>query len=177
MRRKSLILACLSALGLCSIAPAQKLNPIQWELAVEPAAAPPGAAIQAKLTGKLEPGWHLYSLSTPKGGPIATTINIAPDAAIAGVRIFQPKPYKKFDENFQLETETYEGEPVFLLEIRTAQAASAGLADITAQMRYQLCTDKQCLPPRKATATAKLKIDPAAPGAALAIPAGYTEFQ
>ncbi|HUS06920.1 MAG TPA: cytochrome c biogenesis protein CcdA, partial [Bryobacteraceae bacterium] len=47
----------------------------------------------------------------------------------------------------------------------------------TAQMRYQLCTDKQCLPPRKATATAKLKIDPAAPGAALAIPAGYTEFQ
>jgi Thiol:disulfide interchange protein len=177
VRLKTAILGCVFGLASLSSLHAQRLNPIAWSLAVEPAAAAPGGTIRAKLTGKLEPGWHLYSLSTPKGGPIPTTIGLAPNPALEGVRVFEPKPFRKFDPNFQLDTETYEGEPVFLLEARVAAGAPAGKVDVTSQMRYQLCDDRQCLPPKKATATAALTIDPAAKAvSAPAIPAGYSEY-
>jgi thiol:disulfide interchange protein len=176
VKLKTAILCCLLGLGSLSLLNAQKLNPIKWDLSVEPSTVAPGGVVHAKLTGKLEPGWHLYSLSTPKGGPIPTTIGLAPNPAIEQVRIFQPKPFRKFDPNFQLDTETYEGEPVFILEARIASGAASGPVDITSQMRYQLCDDRQCLPPKKATATATLTIDPAAKAAAPSIPAGYTEY-
>jgi thiol:disulfide interchange protein len=176
VKLKTVILSCLLGLGSLSLLNAQKLNPIKWDLRVEPSMVAPGGVVHAKLTGKLEPRWHLYSLSTPKGGPIPTTIAVAPNPVIEQVRIFQPKPVRKFDPNFQLDTETYEGEPVFILEARIASGAPSGPVDITAQTRYQLCDDRQCLPPKKATATATLTIDPAAKAAAPSIPAGYTEY-
>ncbi len=76
---------------------AQRLDPVQWTLTSESAKAPPGASIPLKLTAKLEEGWHLYSLTTPPGGPNPTTAVIAENAAVASTKIYQPKPERKFD--------------------------------------------------------------------------------
>ena len=55
-------LAFLVAL-LCAGLSAQRMDPVQWSLTVEPAQVAPGGKVLAKLTAKVEPGWHLYSLS------------------------------------------------------------------------------------------------------------------
>ncbi|MEJ7604695.1 MAG: hypothetical protein WKF37_00095 [Bryobacteraceae bacterium] len=52
----------------------QKLNPVQWTLTLEPATAAAGAPVLGRLTAKLDPGWHIYSLTTPKGGPTPTVL-------------------------------------------------------------------------------------------------------
>ncbi len=155
---------------------AQRLDPIHWTLSIEPSAAPPGSRVLGRLTARIDPGWHLYSMSTPKGGPIPTAIRVMENPAVGGFRIHQPKPFTKFDPNFKLDTETFDGEPVFLLEIELAKDAPSGPIELTAQSRYQACDEKQCLLPVRKTATAALTIDPGARAGQIVIPAGYVLF-
>src|SRR5580700_6450315 len=93
---------------LVSSAFAQAQDPVQWTLASDTAKAAPGAKVVLKLTAALEDGWHLYSLTTPKGGPIRTTAVLAENPAIESVKLYQPKPERKFDKNFGIDTETFE---------------------------------------------------------------------
>jgi thiol:disulfide interchange protein DsbD len=167
-------LPLLALLLLAAAASGQKLNPAQWSLGIEPARAAPGSEVLGRLAVRLDPGWHLYSLTTPRP-PIATTITLAGDAPSQGLKIYAPAPIRKFDPNFGVQTETYEGHAVFLLRIPLKADAPAGALELTAQVRYQLCDDKQCLPPVRRTAAATITVDPAARIAAPAIPAGYSE--
>ena len=147
----------------------QKLDPVQWTLAADSKAAPAGSKVLLRLTAEIEPGWHLYSLTTPKGGANPTTIKMD------GGRIFQPAPARKFDPNFQVDTETFEHKAVFLIEAVLPGGAS-GEVELVANMRYQACTEKECLPPRKKTAATKVVVSASAPAPVIAIPAGYTLF-
>jgi thiol:disulfide interchange protein DsbD len=155
---------------------AQAQDPVKWTLASDTTKAAPGAKVVLKLTATLEDGWHLYSLTTPKGGPIRTTASLAENPAIESTKLYQPKPERKFDKNFGIDTETFEKEIVFLVEAQVKKDAPAGPADLLAQVRYQTCSSTMCLPPKKKTAAFTLTVDPSAPPiAALVVPAGYSE--
>jgi thiol:disulfide interchange protein len=156
---------------------AQKYNPVTWSLRLDPPAARPGSKILARLDAKLEAGWHLYSLTTPPGGPNPTTIRLADNPAVERFRVLQPPPKRAFDTNFNLDTETYEGEAAFLIEVELKKDATAGPAELTAEVRYQSCNDRLCLPPVKRSAAATLSIDEGAKESAIPVPASYIEFQ
>ncbi len=153
----------------------QRPDPVQWSLTLDAAAAAPGARASGRLAARIEPGWHLYSLTTPKG-PIPTTVRLLDNPQVASWEIHQPKPSVRFDPNFQLDTETFDDEAVFYMVFELDKAA-AGPVEIAVQVRYQACDEKQCLLPVRKTATATLRADPAAPPAVLSVPAGYTRFQ
>ncbi|MGI8992448.1 MAG: cytochrome c biogenesis protein CcdA [Bryobacteraceae bacterium] len=159
---------------LASGAFAQKSDHVKWSLEISPASAAPGAKVLGHLKAAIDPGWHLYSLTTPPG-PIPTTIQLADRPSIERFRILQPKPVRKFDPNFKADTETYEGEADFLLELQVSKNAASGPVEIAASPRYQVCSDTSCIPPVTRQAKATLTVDPGAPVAALAIPSGYTE--
>ena len=163
--------AAIAAVGLVRAAAP---DPVQWTLEFSPAAAKPGGKALGKLTATIGEGYHMYSPTTPPGGPNPTKLSLADNPAVAHVRWFEPKPDRKFDPNFQLETETYEKQVEFLVEVEFAPSAG-GDVELTAQTRYQTCTDKICLPPKKKTAAAAVKMDSAAGAEAAAIPAGYIE--
>jgi len=158
------------------MAAAQRLNPVQWQLHLEPERAVPGSRLLGRLTARIDPGWHLYALSTPQGGPIPTTIALAPHPAVAEWKIHQPRPTRKFDPNFKVDTETYQKQADFLLEITLAPDAPVGALNLEAQIRFQCCDDTMCLPPRRVAAAAAVQVDPAAPPFEIRIPADYTEF-
>ncbi|MEO8367926.1 MAG: cytochrome c biogenesis protein CcdA [Candidatus Solibacter sp.] len=145
---------------------------VAWKVSVEPAAAPPGAKVLLRMAGHVEEGWHLYSMSTPAGIP--TKLEITPVAAIQKVRALQPKPNRAFDPNFNSDTETYEGDVAFLLEIELKKDAPPGPIELALKARYQTCNPKVCVPSRW-TGTATLTVDPAASAGPLVIPAGYEE--
>src|SRR5947209_1095687 len=167
--------AAIFLLGLASLFGAE--DPVHWTFTFDQKTAAPGSHILGRLTGKIDSGWHLYSPTTPKGGPIATTISLADSPLIAGVKAYEPKPERKFDPNFQLDTETFGEAVVFLLDVEIKKDAASGPAELTAQVRYQCCNDKECLPPKRKTAAAGISISPGAQAAAISIPAGYLEFQ
>ncbi|HBY61985.1 MAG TPA: redoxin, partial [Solibacterales bacterium] len=91
---------------------------------------------------------------------------------MSGVKLYQTAPTRKYDPNFQSDTETYEKETTFLLAAELARTAPPGPLELTARLRYQMCDDRQCLPPKRITAAAVLTVDPAAPAAAFVLPAG-----
>jgi thiol:disulfide interchange protein DsbD len=155
---------------------AQKLDPVQWTLSSQTEKVPAGANVALKLTAKLEEGWHLYSLTTPPGGPNPTTITLAENPAIASAKVWEPKPERKFDPNFGVDTETYEKEAVFWIDAHLNKDSTQGPLELTAQVRYQACNSTMCLPPKKKTAEAVVQIGPsAAAPAAFAVPAGYLD--
>ena len=152
-------------------------DPVQWTLTLEPKSAPPGSHVLAKFAAKIEPGWHLYSLTTPKGGPIPTTSSLADGPVVNGFKLYQPQPERKLDPNFQIDTETFANEVVLLYDVELKKDAAAGPAEITAQVRYQCCNDRLCLPPKRKSASATITIDPAAAAQAISIPPSYTDVQ
>jgi thiol:disulfide interchange protein len=151
-------------------------DPVQWKLTFDSQSAPPGSKILGHLMAKIEPGWHLYSLTTPRP-PIATTAGLADNPAVAGFKVYQPKAVVKLDPSFNVNTETFAEEVTFLYEIELKKDAPSGPLELTAQVRYQCCNDTMCLPPKRKTAVASINIDPAAKAEAIAISAGYTEFR
>jgi len=168
MRRGGLLLPLLSL-----VAFAQQPDYVKWSLSLEPASAAPGSKVQAHFNGAIDPGWHLYSMTTAAAKP--TSIKVAPNPAVDKVRTFQAPPKKAYDPNFQLETETYEGAANFLIELELKPDAPPGASEISTTVRFQICNDKVCIPPRSQTATATLTVDRSVQAAAAAIPAGYIE--
>ncbi|HTB19747.1 MAG TPA: cytochrome c biogenesis protein CcdA [Bryobacteraceae bacterium] len=163
----------ISFVALASLAGAAE-DPVQWTLTSESKSAAPGSHVLAKFTGTIEQHWHVYSMTTPPGGPNKTTAVIADNPAVAGFRIYQAKPVRKLDASFGIDTETFSDQYVLLFDIELKKDAAAGPVDIAANVRYQSCNDTICLPPKKKSATASLTIDASAKGAAIAIPTGYT---
>jgi len=160
-------------MAIVGIASAQALDPVKWSLTVEPATAPPGARILAHLTATIEPGWHLYGLSTPPPSR-PTTIKLP---GYDTLKIYNQEPKRAFDKNFDIETQTYEGKADFLLETTLKADAPAGPAELAAAVGFNVCDATRCLPPRKRTATASLTIDPKAPAPEISIPGGFSEFK
>ena len=164
--------SAIALLFLCPSAFAQKDQHVVWTLSVEPASIAPGGKALVKMSGRIDEGWHLYSASSPAAIP--TKIQLAPNPALEKYRILQPKPKRAFDPNFNSDTETYEGDVAFLLEVAVKPDAPAGSLELALSARYQTCNPKMCVPSRW-SGTATLTVDPAAKAAAPAIPAGYAE--
>jgi thiol:disulfide interchange protein DsbD len=124
-----------------------------------------------QLTAKIDPGWHLYSASSPAGLP--ASFQFAPNAVVERVRVYQTPPQRAFDPNFNAPTETYEGEAKFVLDLKLKADAPTGPAELPLAIRYQTCNDRECVPGRW-SGTVALRVDPAAP-ATIAMPAGFLE--
>src|SRR6202034_1109311 len=144
----------------------EKFNHVQWKLTFDQASAAPGATVLGRLEATVEPEWHMYSLTTPPG-PIPTTITSKDSAAVEKFTIFEPPPIRKFDPNFNADTETYEGTQVFLARIQLKKDLQPGPAVITFEPRYQTCSGTQCIPPRTREVTASLNVVAGAPAAAV----------
>ena len=97
----------------------EKFNHVQWKLTLDQSAAP-GATVLGHLEATVDPEWHMYSLTTPPG-PIPTTITIDSSQAVDKFTIFEPPPIRKFDPNFNVDTETYEGSQTFLARFVAAR--------------------------------------------------------
>ena len=176
--RLSLVRQILSFL-LCTVslaAQSSKFNHAVWKLTLDQSSAVPGATVMGRLEATIDPDWHMYSLTTPTG-PIPTTIELSGGPAVDGVTYFEPPTVRKFDPNFNADTETYEGTQAFLARIQLKKDAPAGPARITFVPRYQTCSGTSCIPPRTRTVTTTLTIAPSVPPVSVAIPAGYTEVK
>jgi thiol:disulfide interchange protein DsbD len=145
---------------------AQARNPVQWTVDAT-------SSDFVKVQATMDAGWHIYALTSPAGGPTPTTIKLGETTAASALRLYQPKPTVKFDPNFNLNVEAFEGAVTFLAQIEPSAARANGAVEIPLLVRYQACTDKECLP-RKTTLTAKVDFTKAA--STQAAPAGYAEF-
>ena len=130
-------------------------SPAKWSLSTD-AKGPMlanGDAFKANVKADIETGWHLYALEQPEGGPIATTIKVSEGAPfeITG-KIESPKPVTKVDPLFigldgkALVTKYYSDAVTFVVPVKANAAASTD--QLAFDVRFQLCNDTSCTPPK-----------------------------
>jgi thiol:disulfide interchange protein len=161
---------CAAALGPLH---ASRLNPVTWSLQADRQKVAAGSTVMLRLHAQIADGYHLYSFTTPGGGPIKTTASLQSRPAIKDFRVYQPKPERYRDPNLNVPVETFKGGIDFLLSAKLANDASAGDTIVTASVRYQACSDQICLPPTTKTAATSIKVEPGAAAATVSIPSGY----
>ncbi len=91
------------------------------------------------LKAEMDPTWHLYSLTTPEGGPYITTIKVVTPLKFDGA-IVQPKFERKLDENFGVNVESWEKEAIFKIPVVDATSGFV-------RVKYQVCSGTTCMPP------------------------------
>jgi Disulphide bond corrector protein DsbC len=127
------------------------LRPVHWTVVGGSAARAvvPGRTVPITVQADIAKGWHIYSLTQRTGGPIPLRIELvgAADVIVRGV-IKAPKPVRQFDQNFGIETELYSGSPRFTIPVGVPGRSSSGVRKFQIGARYQVCSDKLCLPPR-----------------------------
>ena len=168
----------IAGLAVCvaAVASAQRLDPVQWSMTSSAEVAQAGSTVPLKLTAKIEPGWHLYSLTIPKE-LYPTKITLTENPAVESSKVYQPPPVRTMDPNLKQEVETYSNQAEFLIPATLAKDVS-GPVEMTASIRYRVCDDRQCLNPRTKTAAFKLTVAPFAPVLpAFTVPAGYIEVK
>ncbi len=155
-------LAILASLAVFAATAGAAEDPVAWSgrvLSQKPLA--PGARFTVELDARIQPGWHLYALDQPEGGPIATEITLPEDQqfSFAGA-ISAPKPHVVFDPNFNLRVGFYLEKAQFRIPLEVGSAAGAGIKALNIQTRYQCCNDKLCLPPKRTTVSISIEKHP-----------------
>ncbi len=124
-------------------------NPVSWSLESDAKGktVDSGKPFKVRLKAKIEEPWHLYAIEQPAGGPVPTTIT-ASDKDVFAIdgKIASPAPVKKFDENFKIETKFFLKEALF--EFSAKPFATANVDDFAVNVKYQVCNETTCLPPK-----------------------------
>ncbi|MCO6512362.1 MAG: thioredoxin family protein, partial [Aridibacter famidurans] len=111
-----------------------------------------GDEIDAALLATVEEGWHLYALEQPDGGPIATTVKVAEGSPFElRSDVTTPEPITEYDPNFRIDTSYFKDSARFDLPLRASAGSNASGLGI--DVRYQLCNDRLCLPPKTVRVT------------------------
>lgn len=132
-------------------------NPVSMSVSVSPANVAPGGRAAAKVTTTIDGNWKMYSLTQGAGGPIPTRISLGEGPFTMG-SASGPRPKVAMDPNFGINTETYTHSAVFNVPFTVNADAPMGPATLTVKVRYQVCNDTVCLPPKTVPLTASLTI-------------------
>ena len=140
-------------LTVSSAASAQRVDPrpVIWSLAAPAMRDAPGSSVLgvAALQARIAPGWHLYSMTQPPGGPRATRIEIAAGSAfrLAGA-VRRPAPDTIPDANFGIMSEVYDDSVTFRLLLTDLPRRRWARRRLIVAVTYQACTSRLCLTPR-----------------------------
>lgn len=141
MRKITLL---LSVLFCCLIGvQAQILEPVKWKTEFKTL---PDNEAEIVFTGKVDAGWHVYSVDLPDGGPISATFNIddLKGAELVGKLTPRSKVVTKFDKIFEMNLTFFDGSTAVLsqkFKITGKEYAVKGY------LEYGACNDESCLPP------------------------------
>jgi DsbC/DsbD-like thiol-disulfide interchange protein len=147
--------------GSARIAETLSLRPVRWSVVggSAPRDVVAGRTVPITLQAVIAKGWHIYSLTQKPGGPIPLRLELvgAADVVLRGI-VDAPKPERTFDKNFGIETELYSGTPRFVIPVGAPGKSLTGLRRFQIAARYQVCSDKVCLPPRTDKMDAAIRI-------------------
>ena len=123
---------------------AQIVNPTKWTFDSKQN----GKEAELIFKATVDSGWHVYDVSLPEGGPIATTISYDDSTLFDFVGDIQKskQPTTIFDENFNLHVSFYADEVTFTQKIKLHSVAPV---TISGNVLFMSCNDETCTPPEQ----------------------------
>jgi hypothetical protein len=154
-------------LSFCVVGLARAANPeevVRWTASVSSVVTiTRGGAALLELSGEIQDGWHVYGPDQHAGGPTPLQITLDANAlAAAAGPTFGTAPEKVHDSHFGFDTQLYTHPFVVRLPLRLGTDLAAGRQLIPVSVRFQACSDRECLLPR--TVHLSVPIDVSATG-------------
>lgn len=126
--------------GIFSVS-AQVENPTRWSFSQKSLG---NNEYELVFKAEIEPGWHVYSMYTPDGGPMATTL--AFEEAGKGVELLgkatENEPKKEHDDVFGVDVWSFENEYIITQKLKVTDPA---VAAIKGTLEFQVCREGQCV--------------------------------
>ena len=133
-------------------------SPAHWHVKTVPTSAKAGAKIALTISGQIDPGWHLYAMEEPDGGPIATVVGLTEGDPADLLSVDESKPILIDDPLFHMRTGFFRSAIDFTLHLRVDPSAKSGPNPLHVLIRFQSCNDQVCLPPRTDTLEVPLNV-------------------
>ena len=132
---------------------AQLENPVKWNFSAKKINA---TTYEVHLTAKIEDEWHIYSQTTPDGGPVATSIsfNKNPLLSLDGTVKESGKLEEHFEELFGVQVKQFSDKVDF---IQIVKLKSSAKTNVTGSVEFMTCNDHQCMPPKTVKFNISLK--------------------
>lgn len=150
-------LLCTLAVPLPAAAPAR----VTWTLTAAESrpGVPPGGRLDVRARATVEPGWYIYAMIQPPGGPTALRISVPEGQPFtAAGPVGGPAPKRAWDAAFEIESAKHDGTVTFTVPVRLDADAAAGTTTLTLQIRYQACSDTLCLRPTTETLSLPVEV-------------------
>lgn len=123
---------------------ASMAQPVQWNNTVKKTGP---NTYEVHLTATVQSPWHLYSQHTPAGGPLPTEISFSksPVLVLDGPVKESGTLVKKREEAFGIDVMYFNDRVDFVQTITTKAKVKT---NISGTIRYMVCNDRECLPPK-----------------------------
>ncbi|MDE3183210.1 MAG: hypothetical protein KGM16_07320 [Bacteroidota bacterium] len=122
---------------------AQIQNPVEWTATSKKIA---DKTYEVHITATIDRGWHIYSQTTPDGGPIPTSITFTknPLVIVQGKAKEVGKLEQHHEPLFGVDVKQFSNTVDFvqLVKLKAPVKTSVNVA-----VEFMVCNDKQCLPP------------------------------
>lgn len=143
----------LLALFIAQMAVAQVQNPAEWTFEATKKTAD---TYEVVITATIDPGWHIYSQNTGKGGPLPTKVAFKPNPLVnfTGKVKEVGKLEKVKDEIFKTDVLYFSDRVQY---VQTIKLKGKVKTNISGTVDYMLCNDHECLPPTKKSFDIKLQ--------------------
>lgn len=134
----------LAAFLVLNILHAQVQDPVKWNYTTIKKS---GTEFTVNISATLSPDWHIYSMNTPNGGPVATTFNFKknPLITVNGKTAEKGIISTVHDEIFGVDVKYYSGTVTFAQAVKLKSAVKT---NFSGTVKYMVCNDKMCLPPK-----------------------------
>jgi len=111
---------------------------------------------EVKLIAVVKNPWHIYSTTTPDGGPLPTKISFTknPLTVFDGKLKEVGKLETHFEEVFDVDTKFFNNKVEFVQVVNVKGNAKTNLAGV---VEFMTCNDKECLPPKSIPFSIALK--------------------
>ncbi|HWB25435.1 MAG TPA: protein-disulfide reductase DsbD domain-containing protein [Chitinophagaceae bacterium] len=128
-----------------AVAFCQVENPVQWTFAAQKKG---DKLYNVVITATFARPWHIYSQTTPDGGPVPTKITFKanPLMILDGDVKEDGKLQTIHDENFGVDVKYYSDKVVFTQVVKLKAGVKT---HATGTLEYMVCNDNRCLPPKK----------------------------
>ena len=123
---------------------AQVQDPVKWNYsATKKSDKEYTVTIDATLPG----AWHIYSINTPADGPVPTSISFKknPLVTLDGTVKENGKLKTDHDDVFGVDVKYYADKVEFVQNVKLKSAVKT---NVTGTIKYMVCNDKMCLPPK-----------------------------
>jgi DsbC/DsbD-like thiol-disulfide interchange protein len=140
--RKCLLFVAFAVVTLA--ASGQIKDPVDWEFSSKKINA---TTYEVRLNAKLENGWHIYSQTTPDGGPIPTSISFAknPLITLMGAAKEVGKMEKRFEPLFGVDVKQFSNKVDF---VQTVTVKPGIKTTLNGTIEFMTCNDHECMPPK-----------------------------